>query len=122
MMEIQWVIIARELTVHSDATVSIMGIIHHIDRRKLDMMQGIKVIFKPNEVGETKTVIMQLLHENNSLGGVKIPYTIHDLDTWLNKVPYAYLPLDRISFPNPGRYTFRLFVDKSYREESITVD
>lgn len=126
-MDIQWVIIAKELRTNLDTTMSIDGIFHHIDRSKLisipSMLLIARIITNPTEVGECKIILLQFEYDKKGvLGTFPMQYQIHDMDTWANRVSYIGIPLRKIKLPYMGRYTFKLFVDNEYKnEESITV-
>lgn len=126
-MEIQWVMLAKEFRTNPDGTMCIDGIFHHISNalpdENITMMLIAKVRSSITEAGNIKEVGVAVEHVEKGVVWInKLPYQIHDVSSVLNKKPYMIIRLIDIKFPFSGEYTFKMFVDREYKnEESITV-
>lgn len=125
-MRIQWIIIAKQYGTNPDTTMYIDGIFHRItirgENNKVSMVLIAKVNINPTEVGEDKDLILEVSHDKEGrLMANHVPYKVRDMTTWANYTPYVSMQLDDMRLPYSGEYTFRLFVDKGYNEEVISV-
>lgn len=126
-MEIQWVMLAKEMRTNPDSTLCIDGIFHHlrnvIPNEKNTMMLIAKARASITEAGDVKEIAIAIEHIEKGLVWInKIPYKVHDFTSVLNEKPYIGLRLLDIKFPYSGEYTFKVYVGREYKnEESIMV-
>lgn len=122
-MEIQWVMLAKEIRTNPDTTMCIDGIFHRISSTLF--MPSVILIAKvnpiPADIGQTKIIELDVYRDSVRIGGTKLQYKVRDEDTWESRYPYAILQLGKGSI-NPGKYTFKLSIaNESYNQESIIV-
>lgn len=120
-MEIQWVMLAKEIRTNPDTTICIDGIFHRINSAVF--LPSIILIAKlnpvPADIGQTKVLVLDVFHNGIRVGGTKLQYEVHDEDTWESRYPYARLRLGKGKL-HSGKYTFRLSIaNESSNEETI---
>jgi len=126
-MEIQWVMLAKEVRKNSDTTMCIDGIFHHLNNISPDKNVAMVLIvkLKPSitEVGEIKQIGIAIQHTEKGLVWIqKTPYKVHDVYSVLYEHPYMARRLLNVKFPYSGEYTFKVIVPKECeKEESIMV-
>ncbi len=126
-MEIQWVMLAKEIKTNPDTTMCIDGIFHYLTRVLpeiiVPMLLITKVKLSITEADDAKEVAIAIEHIQRGVVWInKFPYKVHDIGSILNEQPYMVVRLLDVKFPYSGEYTFKVFVDKEYKnEESITV-
>lgn len=124
-MDIQWVIIAREIRTNPDTTMCIDGIFHHLNTYvfpdgKVDLLLIAKVKIDVTEAGDAKEIAVVIEHIKEGLVWMgTASYKVRDIVKVLNEKPYITLPLRNLELPYSGEYTFKLFVDKEYKNEGI---
>ena len=126
-MEIQWVMLAKEIRTNPDTTMCIDGIFHRIDLDKVVSKPSMMLIAKlnpsPTDIGKTKRLLLRVEHDGELVGGLTTQYRVHDEDTWGNRFPYITMRLAKVGLPYLGKYTFKILVDGEFQnEESITVE
>jgi hypothetical protein len=127
-MDIQWMMFAKEYIENKDTTIDINGIFSHLTIGSLvkeaPMLLIAKVKPDISEVGQIKDVIVFVEHiKKGRTQFFRTEYKVHDLATWANFTPYMLLKLKDVKLEHQGEYTFRIFIDKQYKnEESITVN
>lgn len=125
-MEIQWIIFAKGFNEnYEDNTFNILGIFEHVNmwlipEKKCTVLLIAKV--KPNivEVGETKEIEIEITQiENKWVLKRYTHYKVHDLATWIEKIPYIIIPLRDLEFQYSGEYIFKVLVDGEYKNEEL---
>ena len=123
-MEIQWVMLAKEIRTNPDTTMCIDGIFHRIHSDVVplaSMLLIAKLNPSPSDIGQAKILDLTVYHNGNQIGWRQFRYKVHDEDMWESRYPYATLPLRNVHL-RQGKYTFRLSIEnESTNEESIIV-
>jgi hypothetical protein len=127
-MDIQWMIFAKGFTENKDSTLSILGIFHHVNLnllpdKKCSMLLIAKVKPEISEIGEYKDIELKIEHIGSKWSLKRnTRYKVHNLSTWVKRIPYLIIPIRDLELPHSGEYVFRLFVGNEFKnEESITV-
>jgi len=123
-MDISWVILARGIRI-AGGLLDIEGIFQDVKAPpySADLVVVAKVAVSPLEVGETKTLTLEISDSQGSLvKKLDYEYPVTDLSDWARYTPFVTIALTDLEFPSTGEYSFNLLVDNEFKNrEWLTI-